>query len=73
MNSCELKQCVELQLGRKAVKMEDRFIEDLGMESIDMVHILASIESISGLFIPEDVIPDFKTVKDLYDYINSHT
>jgi acyl carrier protein len=67
-----LIQCVELQLGRKAVKMEDRFLEDLGIESIDMVFILASVESDTGLHIPEEVIHDLVTVQDLYDYINKH-
>jgi len=72
MKSEALIQCVELQLGRKAVKMEDRFLEDLEIESIDMVFILASVESDTGLHIPEEVIPDLVTVKDLYNYINTH-
>ena len=72
MNRDALIQCVELQLGRKAVKMADRFLEDLCIESIDMVFILASVESDTGLHIPEEVIPDLGTVEDLYNYINSH-
>jgi len=72
MKSEALIQCVELQLGRKAVKMEDRFLEDLAIESIDMVFILASVESDTGLHIPEEVIPDLVKVKDLYNYINTH-
>ena len=72
MKSEALIQCVELQLGRKDVKMEDRFREDLGTESIDMVFILVSVESYTGLHIPEQVIPDFVTVQDLYDYIYTH-
>jgi acyl carrier protein len=72
MNSEALIRYVELQLGRKAVKMEDRFMEDLSAESIDMVFILASIESDTGLYIPEEVIPDLETVKDLFNYVNTH-
>jgi acyl carrier protein len=65
-------QCVELQLGRKGVKIEDRFFEDLGIESIEMIYILAAIESTTGLFIPEEMIPEIKTVLDLNDYICFH-
>jgi acyl carrier protein len=72
MKSEALIKCVELQLGRKAVKMEDRFIEDLGAESIDIVFILATVESDTGLHIPEEVIPDLETVKDLFNYIHTH-
>jgi len=72
MNRDVLIQCVELQLGRKAVKMADRFLEDLCIESIDMVFILASVESHTGLHIPEEVIPDLGTVEDLFNYINTN-
>ena len=72
MNKESLIQCVELQSGRKGVKMENRFIEDLGLESIEMVYILAAIESSTGFFIPEDAIPELKTVQDLFNYISIH-
>ena len=71
MNEESLIRCIERQLGRKSVKTEDRFIDDLGAESIDMLHIMADIESQTGIFIPEEVIPDLTSVKDLYEYINS--
>ena len=64
-------QCVALQLGRKTVKMEDRFLEDLAAESMDIVHLVVAVEEISGVFIPEEVIPELKTVQDLYDFIIS--
>jgi acyl carrier protein len=67
-----LIQCVELQLGQKNVLMEDRFYEDLAAESIDMVNLIVTIEEQTGLFIPEDKLPEFKTVQDLYNYIISH-
>ena len=71
MNRDVLIKCVELQLGRKNVKMEDRFINDLGAESVDMVHLADLIEEQTGLFIPIETVPGLYTVQNLYDYIIS--
>jgi len=64
-----LIKCVELQLGQKGVKMEDRFLEDLGAESMDMVHLAAMIEEQTGLFMPIESVPDLNTVQDMYHYV----
>lgn len=64
-------KCVELQLGQKAVKLEDRFYEDLAAESIDMVHLLVRVEEISGVFVPEELIPELKTVRELFDFVTA--
>ena len=66
-----LIQCVELQLGRNPVKMKDRFFEDLAAESVDMVHLVVAVEEISGIFIPEEVMPELKTVQDLFDFVTA--
>lgn len=66
-----LVKCVELQLGQKGVQMEDRFLEDLGAESIDMVNLAVMIEEQTGLFIPVESVPDLSTVQDMYNYIKS--
>ena len=73
MNKESLIRCIELQLGRKEVKWEDRFREDLGAESIDMLHIAVAVEKLTGVFIPEEVIPELNTVFDLLSYVNSQT
>ena len=66
-----LIKCVELQLGQKGVKMEDRFQEDLGAESMDIVHLAVLIEEQTGLFLPVESMPELDTVQDMYDYILS--
>ena len=71
MNPDLIIKCVELQLGQKGVKMEDRFLEDLGAESIDMVHLAVMIEEQTGLFMPIETVPDINTVQDMYNYILS--
>ena len=68
-----LIKIVELQLGRRKVRPEDRFIEDLNAESVDMVNLAATIEEKTGIFIPEEVIPELKSVSDLENYINSNS
>lgn len=69
MNPETLLQWVEMQLGRKKVKMPDRFYEDLAAESIDMLHLVVMVEENTGISIPEEEIADFRTVQDMYDFI----
>lgn len=72
MNQQTLLQTVELQLGRKNVSIQDRFYEDLEAESIDMVNLIVNIEAQTGLFIPEEALPDIKSIQDLHHYIVAH-
>lgn len=69
MNRKTFLKMVEVQAGRKGVKLEDRLYEDLALESIDMLHLVVTIEEVTGVFIPEEVIPSFKTLDDLFQYI----
>ena len=69
MNLETLIRWVELQLGQKNIKPDDRFFDDLGAESVDMVHLIVLIEENTGIYIPEEQIPDLKTVRDLYEFI----
>lgn len=69
MNPDTLLNWIELQLGRKKVKMEERFYEDLAAVSVDMLHLVVMVEENTGVFIPEEKISDLKTVQDLYDFI----
>jgi acyl carrier protein len=71
MNREALLRMVQMQLGRKNVSPEDRFFEDLGAESVDLVNLVANIEEKTGIFIPEEVIPELKTIADLENYIQS--
>ncbi len=72
MKEEELLNYVSLKLGCRDVKISDRFYEDLNAESMDLVHLIVTIEEKTGLNIPEEVLPDLKTVADLLDYVNQH-
>ena len=46
-------------------------METLGADSIDIVEIIAEIEDIKGIIIPEDVIPDLRCVNDISACVES--
>ena len=71
MKKAEFIQCVALQLGRKGVRMTDRFQEDLGAESMDMVHLALVVEEQTGRFLPVESLPELNSVEDMYNYILS--
>lgn len=65
----EIKRLVALQLGIKNIKDTDRFIEDLGAESFDVMTIIVAIDEKYSVFIKESEIPALKTPKDLYERV----
>ncbi len=69
MNEEQLRELVARQLGRPEVAMNDRLIEDLGAESMDLVTIVAVIEEICQVRIDEERLPLLRTVRDLADEI----
>ena len=65
MNSAELRDLVARQLGRHEVAMDDRLIEDLDAESVDLVTIVAVIEETYHVSVDEERLPQLRTVRDL--------
>lgn len=58
---------VARQLGCGSVRQEDRLVEDLGAESMDIVNIVATLEERYRLQIDEAELPEIRTVADLAD------
>lgn len=52
-------------LGRNSVRGSDRLVEDLGMESVDLVSIVAALEERFDTEIREQHLPSVRTVDDL--------
>ena len=46
--------------------------EELGADSLDLVEILMSLEDEFCVSIPDEVIPNIKSVKDVVDYIDAN-
>ncbi len=61
----EISRLVGVQLGKKRVQADDRFFEDLGAESIDVVNIVAAIEDKYRIRIKESEIAGIRTPSDL--------
>jgi len=67
----EIQTLVRLQLGRRKVSAEDRFMEDLGAESADLVNIIATAEDKFNISFDEADISKVRTVQQLYDLIKN--
>jgi len=67
----EIEKLVAVQLGRRGVTADDRIVEDLGAESLDVVNIVATLEERYQITIEEVELPDLVTVADLYACVRS--
>ncbi len=70
----KVKEIIAKQFSVDAKKISDdtNIAEELGADSLDLVEILMSIEDEFGVSIPDDAIPNIKTVKDVVEFIDSH-
>ena len=70
----KVKEIIVKNLGVKEseVTRNASFKYDLGADSLDLVEILMSLEDEFGVSIPDEAIPQIKTIKDLVDFIDAH-
>jgi len=61
----DISTLVGVQLGKRRVKPDDRFLEDLGAESMDLVNIAAAVEDKYRIRINESEIGGIRTPSDL--------
>ena len=62
----EINKLVGLQLGKRNVNEHDRFLEDLGAESADVVNLIATVEEKYNITIKESEIARLNTPADLF-------
>ena len=60
---------VGLVLGQRGAKPDDRLIEDLGAESMDVLVVVSTLEEKYGIAIDEAATASVSTVRDLYDVV----
>lgn len=74
-NMERVKRIIEEKLGLETrdYTLESRFNEDLDCDSLDIIDIVLSVEKEFNISIPDNVLKDLKTVKDLIDYVEEHT
>ena len=74
-NFDKLKEILADVLGVKIedIKAENKFVDDLGADSLDLVELIMSFEDKFGIEISDEDAEKIISVKDALDYINSHT
>ncbi len=60
----------ELGLEEKEITPEKDFIDDLGLDSLDVMTLAMAMEEEFDMEIPDDDVEGIRTVKDVYDYLH---
>jgi len=71
VNLEDIKRIVSLQLGNREIHDDDRFLEDLGAESLDILNIIAAIEKKYKVSIKDSEIPELQTPAELYAFLKN--
>jgi acyl carrier protein len=53
------------------IKSETNFIDDLNLDSLDMVEMMMKMEEEFGVEIPEDKTEDLKTINDVANFLKT--
>ena len=71
--NAKVKDIVVEQLGvdPEKVKLEAKFIEDLGADSLDIVELVMAMEEEFDLEIPDEDAEKLKTVNDVQTYLTT--
>ncbi len=62
----------QLDVEEEEVKLEARFIDDLGADSLDLVELIMAFEEEFGGEISDDEAQEIKTVDKAVEYLYSH-
>lgn len=63
--------CSNTGLDAESVTLDSSIAEDLEIDSIDAFQILSEIEDTFSIEVDEDAIADFKTIRDVVDYVEN--
>jgi acyl carrier protein len=62
---------VGLVLGKRGVSADDRIVEQLGAESLDVLGIMLALEEKYGVAIDEAAMAEVSTVRELYEVVRN--
>ncbi len=71
----KIKSIIADQLGiddLDTITMETSLVEDLEADSLDAVEVIMALEDEFGIEIPDEDAENFKTIGDLYKYIEAN-
>ena len=57
------------KIEKDRIKMETSFVDDLSLDSLDIVELMMKMEDEFGIEIPEEDAEALKTVQDVVNYI----
>jgi acyl carrier protein len=63
----------QLGVGEEEVKVDSRFVEDLGADSLDLVELIMAMEEEFEAEIPDEEAEKIQTVGDAINYIQKTT
>ncbi|MCT4641696.1 MAG: acyl carrier protein [Bacteriovoracaceae bacterium] len=54
------------------IKADTNFVDDLNLDSLDMVEMMMKMEEEFGIEIPEDKTEDLKTISDVTNFLKTN-
>ena len=61
-----------LEVDEKKISLDTDFLQDLDVESLDLVDLITAFEDKYGVEIADKDVKDLHTVGDVIDYIKAH-
>ena len=70
----KIKSALSEQLGidESTITLESTFVEDLNIDSLDLVELILALVEEYQIVIPEEEAENLTTVGDVVNYVNSH-
>lgn len=62
----------QLNVNDMEIKLESKFVDDLGADSLDVVELVMALEEKFEIEIPDEEAEKIATVKNVVDYIEKH-
>ena len=62
----------QFSIDESTITEHTNIAEELGADSLDLVEILMSLEDEFGISIPDEAIPEIKTIKNVVDFIEKN-
>ena len=62
----------QLSVKLEEIKNDSNIAEELGADSLDLVEILMSLEDEFGISIPDEAIPEIKTIQNVVEFIEKN-
>ncbi len=54
------------------IALDAKLIPDVCKDSLDTVELAMALEDKTGVNVPDDIMPTFRALSDLLDYMNEH-